>query len=238
MFWIQTGNHHLFLIAKTGGQKTWVILLGKRKKHFPFVGTQFENATFYDVGEEKSYDQTETCLESLKFHLNNPWIISGEKPFPFRLELYASPLARRKGFLKKLISFDYHLLSASKNMGAIQGEPITSLYGFSEQGAYRLLPGKIGETPFEYLLLLDPEAESGFLSWRVPKIPFLGDQWGWGKKPPKSEQKNLMVLNTYHVPLKNWTLYREIVMGVEDQKTSYYGLKEYFTPIQRVDRKI
>lgn len=235
MFWIQTGNHHLFLIAKTSGQKTWVILLGKRKKHFPFVGTQFENATFYDLREKKSYDQTEACLESLKFHLNNPWMIEGKKPFPFRFELYASPLARGKGLLKKLISFDYHLLSASKNPGTIQGERVTSLYGFSEQGAYRLLPGKMGEAPFEYLLLLDPEAESGFLSWRVPKIPFLGDQWGWGKKPPTGNQKNIMILNTYHVPLKNWTLHREIVIADDENAPNSYGLKEYFTPAQRAD---
>lgn len=237
---METGNHHLFLIVKTNAQKTWIVLLGKRKKHFPFIGTRFENATFYDVREEKSYHQTEECLDSLQFDLNHSWKVSGEKPFPFRFKLEAFPLEQRRGFLKKWIPFssrwipgvifDYHLLSSQKNVGSIRGERIESMDGFSEKGTYTLLPGKMWEIPFDYLLLLEPHSQSGLLRWRVPRIPFLGDQWGWGKNRSIPDFENLIVLATYDIPLKNWTLHREIIRGQGVQQEIWYGLREHFTP--------
>lgn len=253
-----TGNHHLFLILKTAAGEDWVVLLGKRKLHFPFVGTRFENATFYNVTQNKLHHLSGKELKSLEIKKNGNWRVTAKEPVPFSAVLHPTFLQTRRFFAKKIIPsasrhvpgamFDHHLLNLFFQEGTIAGERIVSGHGFSEQGHLSLLNLRSFEMPFHYNLFLEKEGNSGFLEWHVPAqavpaqkgwnpmVPlanllrrfFLKDVRIWGDHPFTPDTLSQEVLVTTHIPLNHWTLRREIVRAFSSSGKGYFGLKETF----------
>lgn len=226
MFFIQTGNHHLFLILHSQSGEEWVVLLGKRKLHFPFFGVRFENATFYNIHANRLYHCAADEMPDLQFQLGDHWKISGKTPFPFSLCLKPTDLKNRRHFLGRVI-FNYHLLDLEN--GNINGRAIVDGKGFSEYGTLHIL--KKFRTLFDYLLLLERNGKDGLLQWKST-LPFLKDRFFWGVAPPQAPPETLASTN---IPLKNWTLHREIVRVAADRNKIWYGLREHF---EQADRKI
>lgn len=223
MFFIQTGNHHLFLILRTQSHQEWIVLLGKRKPNFPFIGTRFENTTLYNVSANKLYHCVEEEMKDLHFEYGENWKISGKRPIEFSLTLHPGFLAKRSKLFKKIV-FQYHTLSLIS--GEIGDQTIARGHGFSEQGKLSLLPFKKLQLPFRYLLLLKSMGQGGEVEWKA--LPILKDRFCWGNTQIVSGHASLEVLTQMAVPLKSWTLHREIVRGAGEQNQVCYGLREHF----------
>lgn len=221
MFFIETGNHHLFLILQTKSNQEWIVLLGKRKPNFPFFGVRFENATFYNVAAHQLYHHSTEEMKGLEFRCGDDWELIGKQPTPFSLRLKPTFLKERSHFLRRVV-FNYHRLELES--GNIGGESIGKGHGFSEQGRLHIL--KKPKILFDYLLLLDRQTNNGFLKWKST-LPFLRDQLCWGTTEPAENQLQLETLSTTNIPLKDWTLKREIVKK-EMGGDCYYGLRESF----------
>lgn len=254
-----TGNHHLFLILKTAGGEDWIVLLGKRKPNFPFAGTRFENATFYNVTQNKLHHLTGEELNSLEIKMDENWRVTAKEPLPFSIILHPTFLKTSRFFFKKIIHsaskhipgamFDHHLLNLFFQQGEIAGEAIVSGHGFSEQGCLSILNLKSFEMPFHYNLFLEKEGDSGFLEWHVPpqkglspmiklanviRKCFLKEESSWGSHPFNPVLFKQEVLTATHIPLNHWTLRREIVKATSANKRVYYGLKESFVGLKKV----
>ncbi|OGQ47224.1 MAG: hypothetical protein A3H42_05255 [Deltaproteobacteria bacterium RIFCSPLOWO2_02_FULL_46_8] len=254
-----TGNHHLFLILKTAIGEDWIVLLGKRKPNFPFAKTRFENATFYNVTQNKLHHLASEELNSLEIKMDGNWQVTAKEPIPFSIVLHPTFLQTRKFFLKKIIPsvskhvpgamFDHHLLNLFFQQGEIAGASIVSGHGFSEQGCLSILNLKSFEMPFHYNVFLEKEGDSGFLEWHVPlqkglspmvKLAniirkfFLKDRYNWGSHPFNPDSFKQEVLTATHIPLNHWTLRREIVKVTGANKNVYYGLKESFVGLKKV----
>lgn len=221
MFFIETGNHHLFLILKTQSNQEWIALLGKRKPNFPFFGVRFENATFYNVAAHQLYHHSTEEMKDLEFRCGDDWELIGNQPIPFSLRLKPTSLKKRSHFFGRVV-FNYHLLEFKS--GNIGGESIGKGHGFSEQGQLHIL--KKPKILFDYLLLLDRQTNNGFLKWKST-LPFLCDQLNWGTTQLTQNQPQLETLATTNIPLKDWILKREIVKKTVGN-IGYYGLKESF----------
>lgn len=220
-----TGNHHLFLFCKTKSKQEWIVLLGKRKLHFPFFGTRFENATFYNLTEEKLYHHAQEEMTGLHFDCHNRWKISGNQPFDFKFVFVPTFLKRRWIFFGT--SFQYHLINLYFQEGSIRGEQLSSGQGISEQGKMPVLSLKGWEIPFDYTLFLEEAGKGGLVQWKAKKT-FLRDQFHWGSLPANFDHFHPKVLGKTEIPLKDWTLKREIVMVHPAQNQVWYGLKESF----------
>lgn len=240
-FALETENHHLFLVLKSHSKEEWIVLLGKRREHFPFFGTRFENATFYNVAKKTLHHAAEEEMKDLKFDLKEKWFFTGKKPFEFSFSFSISSLKKRTPFLGT--SFKYFSLQLES--GHIQGEAIEQGYGFSEQGKMPVLTLKDWQVPFHYQLYLNDGGKRGSLTWGTQegvvknivgllpswlKKVFLKDHWSWGAPFPKEEEISFEVLATTFVPLKDWTLKREIVRSKNPKFKKIYGLREEFIP--------
>jgi len=220
-----TGNHHLFLVCKTKTKQDWIVLLGKRKRHFPFFGTRFENATFYNLTEGKTYHHSEEEMASLHFDCGHRWKISGDKPFDFKFTFVPAFLKKRWIFFGT--SFWYHLVNLFFQEGSIRGEPLSSGHGVSEQGRMPVFSLGSLQVPFDYDLALEATGKGGLIQWKAKKF-FLRDQFHWGAVPADFSHGHPKVLAETTIPLKNWTLKREIVKVQSPQDQVWYGLKESF----------
>ncbi|MBI4125728.1 MAG: hypothetical protein HY466_07355 [Deltaproteobacteria bacterium] len=227
MFIVKTGNHHLFLILKTLSGEEWIVLLGKRKIHFPFYGTRFENATFYNVKKQKLHHFAAEEMKDLIFETKAHWRLSGKTPVDFSLEFVPNPLAKRTLALG-MVKFQYHTLRLVS--GRIGSEVLKTGHGVSEQGRLITSTFKKLQVPFCYSLLLAADGQGGRIDWKAdPKQTFFGlrflkDRLQWGGL---FEPKATETLVQTRVPLKGWVLHREIVKGAQAGRTAY-GLKESF----------
>ena len=228
----RTGNHHLFLILKTAAGQEWIALLGKRKPNFPFWGDRFENATFYNVTQDRLFHATAHELLSLHFEKDPVWKISGQEPFSFSIDL--DPNYKRTKRILAMARFSYHLPSLSFQNGKIEKDPIVSGHGFSEQGKMIFFTLKNLEVPFQYDLWLESQGGGGCLNWQGHPTQFkslfqkqLKDDWRWGCGKDFIP-KNTKVLAVTHIPLKNWGLRREIVVCHTGGNQKWFGLRETF----------
>ena len=128
----RTGNHHLFLILKTAAGQEWIALLGKRKPNFPFWGDRFENATFYNVTQDRLFHATAHELLSLHFEKGPVWKISGREPFSFSIDL--EPNYKRTKRILAMARFRYHLPSLSFQNGKVDSYGQSRGNLSSEQG--------------------------------------------------------------------------------------------------------
>ena len=219
------GNHHLFLYCKTQSEQEWIVLLGKRKRHFPFFGTRFENATFYNVTEGKLYHHSEEEMTPLHFDCGHRWKISGEKPFDFKFTFVPTFLKKRWIFFGT--SFRYHLVNLFFQEGSIRGEQLDFAYGISEQGKMPVFSLRALEMPFDYTLFLEEAGKGGLIQWKA-KIALIKDRFSWGNFPADFSRFHPKQLAQTEIPLKDWTLKREIVRVQTAQNQVWYGLKESF----------
>ncbi|MDP2600217.1 MAG: hypothetical protein Q8P84_05725 [Deltaproteobacteria bacterium] len=233
-----TGNHHLFLILKTAKGHEWIALLGKRKPNFPFWGDRFENATFYNVTQDRLFHAAARELPDLHFEKGPIWKIFGETPLPFSIDLH--PNYTRTKRILAMARFRYHLPSLSFQNGAIENDPVVFGHGFSEQGRMTHLGLKNFEVPFQYDLWLESQGLGGFLNWRGNPTRFkpflqkyLKDAWRWGEGG-RFNPENAKVLAVMHIPLKNWRLRREIVVCHTGGGRKWFGLKESFVKMETV----
>lgn len=250
---VSTGNHHLFLLVTAKSDQQWIVLLGKRKKHFPFFQTQFENATFYHLNEKKLYHAASPVLPSLKFECGRVWKMEGKEPFDFSFRFHPVDLDRREVFLKRFFPsghpwvpgavFRYHLLRLNACEGTIAGEKVTAAHGFSEQGNYAMLTLSDWQIPFHYRLFLEREGQGGGLFWKafgkkpanlleaIPdfiKKTFLKDQIRWGLLHPPPGSSKSKILATTQIPLGGWLLKRNILEMKDRHRNIWYGLEENF----------
>lgn len=222
MFFVTTGNHHLFIIARP-----WIILLGKRKPHFPFYGTRFENATFYNVAEQKLYHHAAEEMKDLVFETQAHWRLFGKTPIDFSLEFAPKFLAQRTLSLG-MVRFQYHTLALVS--GKIGGQILKTGHGVSEQGRLIISTSKKLQVPFCYSLWLSADGQGGLIDWKVdPRhttffLRYLKDQLYWGASHEPQTTETLAKTTT---PLKDWVLNREIMKGLQKGNTCY-GLKESF----------
>lgn len=245
---VATGNHHLFLILTTRSGEEWIVLLGKRKAHFPFYGTRFDNATFYNVAQKKLFHQWASEMKEMTWECGKSWRMAGQHPIPFSLELKPEFLKKSGAFFKQWLpidskyipgaAFTYHLLQPS---GQLQGEAIQRGTGFSERGNLSTLTSKVWETPFHYFLELNAGGGAGMLQWKAqvskaknileffPRLvqkTFLHDQFVWGERP--SEKLDWDILTTTEIPFPQKRLRREIVTAQDRHHNRWYGLRESF----------
>lgn len=234
-FAVATGNHHLFLLARTASGEDWIILLGKRQKHFPFFGCRFDNATLYNRTGGVLFHTAKSILPKMEWALGAEWRVGASEPLPFCLHLQPQKLCGRRIFLKKIpldflplpgARFRYHRLALGEKASFIGDSPVTSLHGVSEVGHLEILTPADWRVPFDYRLTLGEGGTGGKIEWSVPPFPavnflqkgvnrfkksFLKDAFAWGEGMGEMPEETTLAVT--EIPLGNFILRRAIIVS-------------------------